>query len=447
MKLVLAASLAFVFSLLAGCISVPKRPQLPESVGKDGLVVAQIQGVGLFGLYGYAQAVIKGGSDAKLAGYQLAHVLAPGQYTLEALRHESKSGGSSFNGVMISSTTVTTLPLKIDFTVRAGEVTNLGHLVLVPDERDPQKKRFTVHAVDNASDTRHVLQTFYPTLYASLGKGATTLEPKNHIQGQDLQRLRRTIALHIAGAKASGRRYVAGPAGTLALLDRAPDGTVKQVRLVDSPVTTAPRVSAEQSKYDRLGFVTGDGRLFMATGSQVQARSLPVAEPTRMFMFGDSGVVLADEKFNLYTSHDDGRSWRHYAGAVVNGNEFSPQDAITEAHGGYYLHRHYPPRLVHARFGGGEYEPVALPAAATNLHRVTARGPSLFLEKDITAWTSSTPNPFFVRPAAGQDWQTRHKPQASCGLLEFLDDAGEQLRTRCNGAVHVSNDGGVSWRQ
>lgn len=444
-KFLLAASLAFVFSLLSGCISVPKRPQLPESVGNDGLVVAQIQGVGQFGLYGYAEAVIKGGSDAKLAGYQLAHVLPPGQYTLEALRQKSTSGTSSFNGVTVSKVTVTTLPLNVDFTVRAGQVTNLGQLVLVPDERDPERKRFVVYAVDNASDTRHVLQTFYPALYASLGSGAATLAPQSHVQGQDLLRLRRAIALQIGGSRIGGRRFVAGPAGTLALLDRAPDGRITQVRLVDSPVTTAPRLSAEQPSYDRLGFFTNDGRFFMATGSRVEARALPVANPTRVFLFGDSGVVLADEKFNLHTSHDDGRSWRHFAGAVVEDSEYSRHDGLTEAHGGYYLHHHFPPRLVHAK-SGGEYERVALPEGATNIRRVVARGPSLFLEKEVTAWTSSTPHPFFVRPSAGQGWETRHKPRASCGLLEFQDDSGQQLRTRCDGTVHVSSDGGVSWR-
>lgn len=447
MKLSLLPLFTFLLSLLSGCASVPQRPELPESIGNDGLVVAEVQGLGRLALFGYADVIIKGGKSGKLAGSYLAHALPPGQYTLEALRQTSPGGSSSVTGVTVTTTNIATLPIKIDFTVRAGEVTNLGQLLLVPNEKDPQKKLFAVHAVDNTADMRYFLQTFYPKLYASLGKATMTLAPGKYTQGQELQRLRRYIALKRGGSMASRLRYVAGPAGTLAVLDRAADGSVKEVRLLDSPVIASVRHEAEQQAYDRFAFTTSDNRFFIVKAGQVEARSLPIEKPDGLFLFRDRGVVVIDDKFNLYTSNDDGRSWQHYAGAIVDASQSSWHDGLTEDRDGYYTYRHFPPRLAYAKYGSAEYQPVALPKDATNIRRLTARQSGLFLEKEVAAWSSNTPHPFFVRARAGDEWQIRHKPRAMCDLFEFLDESGQQLRVRCSGEVYESSDGGVIWRR
>lgn len=460
MKLGLLPLLTFLLSLLSGCISVPTnaltapqvlhlppaiRPELPESIGNDGLVVADVQGLGRLTYFGNAEVIIKGGKRAKLYGHYLVQPLPPGQYAIEALRQTS-GPGTTFqqSGVTVMVTNFGTAPIKIDFTVRAGEVTNLGQLLLIPDENDARKKDFVIGAVDNSADMDYFLRTTYPKLHASLRE--KTLAPGKYMQAQDLQRLRRHIALNLGESMASRARYVAGPAGTLALLDRDPEGSVTNVRLLDSPVRAGLQMQAEQP--DRFGFITDDGRFFLVIGDQVEARSLPIAHPTRLFLFRDRGVIVVDNKFNLYTSNDNGHNWQQYAGAVVDDSvESWLTGGVAEDRDGYYVYRSLPPRLMHATYGSAEYQPVATPKGAISISGVTERRTGLFLETNITAWLTSTPHPFFFRPVGSHEWETRYKPQAMCKNLEFLDDTGQRVRARCSGEVYDSSDGGVSWRR
>lgn len=462
MKLGLLPLLTFVLSLLAGCASAPQRPQIPDSVENDGLVVAEVQGLGPFGVRNDADVYIKGedkrNNYARLYGNYLVRRLPPGQYTMEEIKQTSPVGPSAIGGgdIMLSKLR---LPTHIDFTVRAGEVTNLGQLLIIPDERNPQGKRFAVRAVDNSADIRHFLQAYYPKLNASIKKD--TLAPGEYSQGQDLQRLRRYIALKIGGFKSSGVRYVVGPAGTLARLERAGDGSIKNLRLLDSPITSGLRTQAEQQEYDRFGFISNDSRLFLINAGQVDAVSLPIDHPVSLFLFRDRGVIITDNKFNLYTSNDNGRSWQHSSGAVLDTSEEAPPPVnwfctncppkllggIVEDGNGYYVYHKDPARLVYATYDSAEYQPITLPRDADNIHTLTARQSGLFLEKLISVLTPATAHPFFVRPRGSTEWETRYKPKAFCDRFEFLDDTGQRLRLDCSGDFYESSDGGVNWRR
>jgi hypothetical protein len=447
----LLPALAFLLSLLSGYASAnpTQRMELPESIGNDGLVVADVQGLGrLTRFSSNAEVVIKGESKSWLYGHYLLQPLPPGQYTIEAFKQSVGGYGPSVvPGVNVMIGTLTSLPVKINFTVRPGEVTNLGQLLLIPDERDPEKKLFAVRAVDNSADMRYYLQTFYPKLNASLGKD--TLSPGAYIQGQDLRRLQHYIALDLGGSMASHVRYVAGPAGTVAALDRDAEGSVTKVRLLDSPAMTAAQAKSEQPAYDRFGFIGDDGRLFLVSAGQVEVRSPPISDPNGVFLFRDRGVVVRDDKFNLYTSNDNGRSWQHYAGAALPSVDATRpvSGGLAEDQDGYYVYRSRSPLLLHAKYGSTEYQPVTLPNEIDNVSEVNARTSGLFVETNVRAWTTSTPNPFFVRHSESGEWEKRHKPQAMCKKLEFLDDSGQRLRVHCNGEAYDSADGGSSWRR
>jgi hypothetical protein len=455
MKLGLLPLLTFVLSLLAGCASAPQRPQLTDSIENDGLVVAEVQGLGRLARRNHGDVYIKGedkrNNYVRLYDNYLVRRLPPGRYTMEEIQQTSPERGTG--GMIVK------LPVHIDFTVRAGEVTNLGQLLLIPDESDPQFRRFAVRAVDNSADIRHFLQAYYPKLNASISKD--TLAPGKYSQGQDLQLLRRHIALKIGGYKSSGVRYVVGPAGTLARLERAPDGRIKNLRLLDSPITSGLRTQAEQQEYDRFGFISNDSRLFLINAGQVEAVTLPIDHPVSLFLFRDRGVIITDNKFNLYTSNDNGRVWQHSSGAFLDTSDEVPPPVnwictdcspnllggIAEDGNGYYVYHKDPARLVYATYDSAEYQPITLPRDADNIVTLTARQSGLFLEKRISVLTPATAHPFFVRPRGSTEWETRYKPKTFCDRLEFLDDTGQRLRLDCSGDFYESSDGGVNWRR
>src|SRR5262249_13459245 len=159
-------------------------------------------------------------------------------------------------------------------------------------------------------------------------------------------------------------------------------------------------------------------------------------------------ILVTRSGFNVYESGDDGRTWLHQAGLATDaeGSKYTSYGLI-EGKEGYYLYQGSPARMVFHSSGGG-YQLIELPKELSHIKHVSLGQSDLFVETSITAWTQSTPFPFFVRARSGGEWQKRMMPKAMCSAIEFLDDAGRRLRTRClaEKEIYESDDAGAQWR-
>lgn len=444
----IAAGLAALICAACTDMSTFSRPDLPESLGGKGAVIVEVHGIGV---WTYLMDVwINNHKQGDVRGSYFAATLSPGEYTLNKLSRESSGPSGGYGGVNVSLFNVKSFPVERHFTVRAGEITNLGELVLLLDPRTPDSKQFVIRTVDNTADARVFLQSHYPKLLASVKPEALTLASGDYVQGTDLEKLR----VYIASTQAKQLRashYVTGPAGTFAAVDHDRTGTPTRVHLIDFGVTAGIVDAAEQVKRDRFAFQTSDGRLFVLNGGHAVQRPLPEGMELRagssdhqLHLAGDRNIVIVERGLNLSISADDGLTWKYASGGAESPGTYSTTGFGADD-SGYFVFQSYPPRLLYSPLGEPNLQPVPLPPQMREVRRITALDGAVVLE-GLTSLLGETPAPFFVRAHDGDDWQQRLMPDTPrCAPMQFLDQKGERLRTICGTAVYASADGGLHW--
>ncbi len=436
-----------LFTFLNGCAMAPfqRDPNVPESLGEKGLVIAEVAIVGVVLPYPSEKNIyIDGRKKGKLIRGYFAVVLPVGEHTLDSLYVETSLGRAGGVSYMKS----VNLPIRRKFSIRSGEVTNLGQLLLTSDHTMAKEKRFNTYAVDNTEDMKYFLKAHYPNFYEKLRPNALRLESGTYVKGSDLQKLRQIIAsVRINNYKAVCNKlphHVLGPAGTIAILKQH-QGRSPGFDFIPSPVMTDILSSSEPDRIDRFAFLANDQRFFIYHSGHINQRTLPVKDVSpSIYIAGDKDIILAYHKFHLYISNDDGQTWHPFDAAAVKNDKYG-RSRFADDIDGYYIIHSYPPRLLYATHGSSDLKNVPIPLDADNIRQFTPCRSELFLEKNITAWTSKTPFPFYVRSRTGRDWETRYMPRAECNPIHFIDGSGKNMRTICEQDVFLSDDGGRSW--
>lgn len=440
--------IALSIMVLAGCAAAPKyRPELPEEIGGKGLVVGEVVGINrlsswtsnsgnvLINKKTYNNALVKG---------LIAIPLAAGEYSLDALNHVSYGGSTTTGTVTYTTKYSTTMPLNRKFTIRPGEVTNIGLILLYPDPEDKENKRFFRFFIDNRDDMKSFLKTFYPALAARMKVDAMTLSAGEYLKDPKLlQALRKDIAVKAVVGSRVAADYVAGNVGTVAKLKWNKDGKVSDVQLID--VDTLSNVVTKWSDHQggRLAFMTANNRLFLVTGGAVKEKRPPtVLRDGDVLAAGGKDIVIVDDLLEIYVSNDNGETWKSNINFVVK----EPiQRKFVAGERSYYIYTTFPPVLITGSYGRAELTKLELPEKLGNIQDVTEKKAGLFVETHITAWTKDTPFPFYVKKDASAPWETRALPKTSCYRIRFLDDAGNNLEVLCQKDMFQSSDGGRRW--
>jgi len=454
MRALVLASATVILAAVTGCATptgASLRPDLPDTLGEKGAVIAEIEPLTPDMWYTSATiskqtgAPLKRHFDVDLRGNYISAVLAPGDYVLDGVSRSSPYASSSFNGVNVTLTDYAGIRIERHFTVLAGQVTNLGELVLI---KNPAVKNMVlIRTVDNTADATRFLRKHFPNLLSSATSPTLTLAPGAYARDADLHKLRVFIASSRA-RQLTHADYVTGPAGTVARITRDASGRPVRLHLIDAGVTAGISQSTEQPGSDRFAFETVDGRLFVVHGLQAIERPTPpqvddLFVPT-VHLAGDRTVIILGSDLDLFVSSDDGLTWRNDASARVKRAEFS-ESGFAEDTAGYYVYETYPARLEYSPLGDPALQPVALPPELKEIHRMTALPSELLIEPQTMVWSNKTPYPFYVRTRSGGAWQTRHMPKGSCRLAGIEDAAGTNLRAVCAKESYRSTDGGLTW--
>lgn len=435
--------LLLLIVLVAGCVKLPDyRPDLPDNlISGSGLVVGQVAGVGRLSQWSiYKDVLINDRKKSKVVNGFIAVPLSPGEYTFSSLYDEtSTSTGTYIYRYM------TTLPIKRKFTIRAGEVTNLGLLVLYPDPNDKEQKKFLRFFVDNTADMKHFLKTAYPLLAPKLRVDAMTLAPGDLIPANLLELLRKDIAMKEVVASGGYAAYVAGDVGTLAEPQRDKDGKISGVKLIDVP--TVSNLQSDSSNYvkDRFAFLTTNNRLFFVQNGKVAEKRPPAGlRAGKVYVLGSSDLVIVDDKFEIYTSTNNGDQWQTYIGAVTK-----DKVSVKAAGGknGYFFYTAEPPVLLTSDHGRANYQPVALPQQINALGLVREKPLGLFAELKVKTSGEKENRPFYFRRTGSTAWEARSMPAPNCGIVFFLDDGGSNVKTDCGKVAYLSSDGGKTWQK
>ncbi len=436
--------------VLAGCVAAPKyRPELPEEIGGKGLVVAEVVGINrlsgwstnsgnvLINKKSYNNALVKG---------LIAVPLAAGEYSLDALNYVTYGGSTTAGTVTYTTKYSTTMPLNRKFTIRPGEVTNIGLILLYPDPEDKENKRFFRFFIDNRDDMKIFLKTFYPALAARMKVDAMTLSAGEYLKDPKLlQSLRREIALKGFIASRATADYVAGNVGTVAKVKRGKDGKMSDVQVLDVDTLSNIATQSSDQKSDRLVFMTANNRLFLVTGGAVKEKRPPTAlRDGEVLAAGAKDIVIVDDRLEVYVSNDNGETWKTNDTFMVK-DDVRPKFMAGER--SYYIYSSYPPVLITGVYDRAELAKLELPEKLGNIQHVTEKKSGLFVETHVTAWTKDTPFPFYVKKDAAAPWEARAMPRISCYAIRFLDDTGNNLETLCQKETFQSSDGGRRWQK
>lgn len=428
---------------IAGCAAVPA---VPETLGDNGLLVAEFAG-GRRGASDTVRARIGGKTHTTRLqdGRFLLLPLPPGDYVLESLVH----------GDLSLSTTYT---LNQKLRIERGTVTSLGMFVGVTRDVNSLGQRTTwsleVFSVDDAAVIAGYLKTRHPRLYASLADSAVRMAPRRYLRLNELEPLRHEMAKQGMISMAVLHRYwqdtrlvVAGDVGTVGRLERAGSGRVTKVTIYDTGSLDSVNPYLCDADNVRLACVVGE-RLFIHDGRSATYRELPLKAPQRagrLHLTKSAGMVLTDNKFNVYTSRDHGRTWRTYTGATIDAGLSNP-NAVHLAPGkdGYYLYSSYEDRTVlFARYADDKFERVAIPDSfkQVNVLRESPAGVMV-----IPAYTGKDKSHLYIGQWGSRKWDIREIPGRMCSNMWVKDVSANQLRAYCLFDAYDSDDGGKTWR-
>src|SRR6185437_12048693 len=140
--------------IVSGCLTPPNVGPVSGSAtalssGK-GMVFAEVHIVGQFteGM----MAMYGGHNKGSISDDTYSAELPAGEYTLDSFTRPSGGYSGGFGAVTVTTTEYTSWPVQRTFTVRAGQVTNLGEIVVVPHAIGSQSGEFNYVFVDNSAD-------------------------------------------------------------------------------------------------------------------------------------------------------------------------------------------------------------------------------------------------------------------------------------------------------
>lgn len=422
--------------LLSACVSTSPVPELPDTIADQGIAVAKIYVPGNSNWTDtqiYLDKRLR--SDALRGGY-IAIALDPGEHNLEYLRRLSHTTA----GYQSTTYHYRMLPINRKFSVESGKVTDLGLIIALTDIKDATK--FLSVTVDNRAEVRRYLEANYPGLMASLKDREPQLAPHKYLDDKNLTTLRRQVAVReaLGGKLKPGMDYIAGDAGTLAQIKYDAKGKISGIDILDTG--TLAEILGPRQNGDTTAFLGTDGQLILIRKGRMEKSRIPAAlYPAGFELIGPTSVVVADNRMNLYTSRDGGKTWNSYTAAALD--KPSKDIGFARNEQGLFVYTPLTGRpgiLVLAPNNGGAFATIPGPPYLTGvssgaINRVTAQGDALYVDYQKSG-------SFHVRRGSPAEWTVRAKPDSGCGFVEFKDGAQQVY---CSGTGYSSRDQGATW--
>lgn len=444
LALVACATPAPQFRPVEQDIRVPDK--LPDALGEEGLLVATVA----------AKAVTANAVEQlsfSLAGVQIDNVhysnavrdnylvlpLKPGEYTLEALHVYRSTEERSRRRY----------PLGYKFRIVKGQATNLGVVTLV--RHQTQGTQYWKVLVDNTDEMAAYLRKRYPKLAASLRPDRPVpAAGLKHADSKLLEAVRREIARQawLTSEDPNLSSHVGDEVGTIAKLLRNSQGKVAAFDVLDTGTTYAMISCSGQAQ--RFVCSSAEPALYFVEGGSIRKRalSLPVKH-VWVHAFAPRGLVLVDEKMNVYASKDDGASWSKHVWHPRK-EPLSHLAAIRFANGknGFYVYSTFTadplaPQVIYSDYARTGYRTIDIPKL-NYWQRLIETSHGLLLGPH-NADRKGAPSRLYFRPLGRTDWQARTLPGNRCFFLHRENETHDRLNVYCDSKFYHSTDAGRTW--
>lgn len=452
---------------LTGCAT--RTFPTPEVIGNQGLVVGQILTVDY--MPGIETPVINGkeyGTSVS-RGYILL-ALNPGQYTLEKFVGTGPSDRP--NQYIIYSYPY---PMQRNFTIEAGKVTNLGLLLIQSRNTGADQantNRYNIFLADNSREMTSFLKEVRPKLYDSLKQKNPVLAPGNYFNGEQVNSLRSYIASKKIQSTDWKRdygnsTYVTGPAGTLATLTRNTSGAITTYKVLET--NSLADLSDCNSKMKVAACLISSTEYIMVKNDQVTRHALPPGlVANSLLALNDNWLVMVDNSVNVYSSLDNGQTWRKFDKAAVPQPikaifEYDSRDRFGFFMGkdgyyiflkaNYYLDASSPEHklMVYGDYRTATLRKLNLPKPISEISKLHETDLGIYLG----SYGGFTSSDIYFLPKGKENWETRELHQTGCHTpTAFPDNSGNRLQVLCWDSLvsgkytaWESNNGGLKWSE
>lgn len=328
---ILKAGLLFSLVIfLSGCVGSSKVVLKPSDLREKGLLVARMEGNNInFNHSTYSGDVYISGKKYKdsINKNYITIPLTPGKYNLEKIGTFTGMGGMPGTS---THRTYSRFPVKRNFTIKAGSVTNLGYIYAhFPDVK---KQRYRTFALDNNKEIAAYLKKEQPGFYKSLNKNSIKLAKDKYLSSVELNKLRKMIALQQANIKAYAKKnIIPGRLGLVAQIKRNSKNQVAQIELINTGTTDTVSYCSD-NKFQYACIIPNGNESKLLTGDYRKKtifKRLPngLKNPD-VYVLGKQYILLVDGAFNIYESYNRGKSFSvnslfKFPGANKDGLGFS----------------------------------------------------------------------------------------------------------------------------
>jgi hypothetical protein len=504
-KNLIQLSIVSLFILLAGgCSHIPVVVNVPDNIGKDGLVVGQLVPGAMMttdtGLK-LSPRISKGTDKARrfdggIQNSTFTIPLEPGEYNLESVEYSYQD--SSHYPRVVSGTV--TYPINRKFSVASGKVSNLGLMVFVPNRQDPQK--YGISVFDNSVEMQQYLQKNHAPLYGALSDKTIAIaavdqkEKLGSLLGMDKLNDVRKELINVELIRALNYRkfnavsfkdkdfskfvsqsrfdkdnidsanFLTASLGAIGKIEMNAERKMTGIKILDSNtlddldqcVMRGDRalcllertqeggiLTRNKSKFQKYLLVQGDKTEIKQLGSSIGENSIWLA--------GDKQIVYVDAEMNFHASEDNGQTWallndfskiapkQNISGAFFIKDE--DKQGVTSGKDGYYLYT-IDRQIVFVPYGKSERIHIPFPQGSEQLTQVFETSAGLHALIANRGLTESTKFQAMLKPAGSQTWEKQGELQPTCREPKYV--AGNPLKVACKTASKlVSKDNGYNW--
>ena len=434
-KIMLRISALVLMLTLISCVRTSVEVT-PESMKGKGLLVAHVSasGLGWGKMINYGSARISGEtySNAIKNGY-IAVPLLPGNYEFENISNRIAN-------------TINTLPIKGKFTIKAGEVTNLGEVFLMFKAKD--SKSYRMIYLDNNGDMQSFLRTEYKDVYQSLHKKKLNNAEVKYVTDK-LLGLVRKIAISQEPVYKGNRLYVTGPLGSIGKKVFDKKGKVKDVKWVD----TGTLLNINNCSISKISLVcivphkTKGDQVFYAKGRIQKFYKKPKGFKSGRFVnLNNQEIYWVNDDMSFFHSKDKAKNWTSNTKFKVIGEGtsslYSKPGVFMSRKGVYIYSGKKDSTILYSGYGSEKYQTIKPPVSGEIVRGLIETAKGLYSSGEHTAFTDGE---MYYKANGTNDWKKRRLPAAGCGYVKLTNFDKDKIEVRCNGGVYASSDEGKTF--
>ena len=440
--------------ILSGCVGATKVVLKPSDLDDKGLLVVRIEGNNNSA---FRQALYSG--DAYISGEKYKNLISknyivlplkPGNYNLEKIGVARGMGSSVTYGHRAYSQ----FPIKRSFTIKTGQVTNLG--LIYAHFPNTEKMRYRAFSINNNKQIASYLRTEQPALINMIKGNNIKLAKAKYLSSAEIKKLRKTVALQLANSKRfSNKNVVSGSMGIVAQIKRNSKKQVSQIKVLN----TGTFDKVDDCRDNKFQFacvipnVNGNKLLTSDYSKDIKFKPLPngIKAPT-IFVLGKRYVLLVDGAFSLYESYNNGDSFRQNDSFKLSGsdkNDLTIINYYNKTKGLYVVAEKGKGAVIFKPHGAKtRFKSLPIPDGITGkrLSHIYENNKGILMGPYPGVFSSSE---IYYLLNNAKKWTEVTIPSSSCYDVKVTDYKKAKLEMKCGfrGPVtrYKSSDGGVTW--